>query len=289
MLNRRRLLQSAGALGLASSVRAQSTNFKGRLRPGLVAYSFRGALAAKKMSYEDLIRYAADLGFEGVDVTVYWFPDTSDQFLAGLRRTAYKNGISLYSAAARVRLCQTTPELRDAEVENAKKWIDVAYKLGASHLRVFGGQVPKGVPEEQAIAWAAEVLKRAADYAGPKGVFVGVEDDGGLSATAEPTIAIVRKADSPYAGMNVDTGNFPKNGYAQVEMSIPYAVSTHIKTLISTPEGTKEKADWDRLFGMFAKAGYRGFVSLEYEENDPETAVPRLAPELIRCARKYSG
>jgi L-ribulose-5-phosphate 3-epimerase len=291
MLNRRRLLQTGAALGLAgaSRVSAQTSGVKGRLRPGLVAYSFRGPLAAKKMTYEDLIRYSADLGFEGIDTTVYWFPDTSDQFLATLRRTAYRNGISLYSAAVRVRLCQPTPELRAAEVENAKKWIDVAEKLGAGHMRVFGGQVPKGVSEDQAIDWAAEVLKRAADYSGPKGIVVGVEDDGGLSANAAPTIAIVRKADSPWAGMNVDAGNFPKDGYAQVEMSVPYAVSTHIKSTIATPEGSKEKTDFDRLFALFAKGGYRGFVSLEYEENDPEAAVPRLAPELIRCARKYSG
>jgi L-ribulose-5-phosphate 3-epimerase len=271
MLNRRRLLQSASALAgsallPAARLSAQTPEFKGRLRPGLVAYSFRGPLAAKKMTYEDLIRYAAGLGFEGLDTTVYWFPDTSDQFLANLRRTAYRNGISLYSVAVRVRLCQPTPELRAAEVESAKKWIDVAYKLGASHVRVFG-----------------------ADYSGPKGVFVGVEDDGGLSTNAAPTIAIIRKADSPWAGMNVDAGNFPKDGYAQTEMSIPYAVSTHIKSTIATPEGTKERTDFDRLFALFAKGGYRGFVSLEYEANDPEVAVPRIAPELIRCARKYSG
>jgi L-ribulose-5-phosphate 3-epimerase len=294
MLNRRRLLQSVPALAGSAMipqarVSAQNAEFKGRLRPGLVAYSFRGQLAAKKISYEDLIRYAAGLGFEGLDTTVYWFPDTSDQFLANLRRTAYRNGISLYSVAARVRLCQPTAELRAAEVENAKKWIDVAYKLGASHVRVFGGTVPKGVSEEQAIDWAAEVLKGAAEYSGPKGLFVGVEDDGGLSTNAAPTIAIIRKADSPWAGMNVDAGNFPKDGYAQTEMSVPYAVSTHIKSTVATPEGTKEKADFDRLFALFAKGGYRGFVSLEYEGNDPETAVPRIAPELIRCARKYSG
>ena len=89
--------------------------------------------------------------------------------------------------------------------------------------------------------------------------------------------------------MNLDTGNFPKDGYAQTAMAIPYAVSTHIKVMVSTPDGKKEKTDFDRLFGMFARGGYRGFVSLEYEENDAETAVPVLAPELIKAARKYSA
>ena len=71
-------------------------------------------------------------------------------------------------------------------------------------------------------------------------------------------------------------------------MCVPYAVSTHIKAQISTPDGKKEKADFERLFGLFAKGGYRGFVSLEYEDKDPETAIPLLAPQIIRAARKYA-
>lgn len=231
----------------------------------------------------------ADLGFEGLDTTVYWFPDTSAGYLANLRRTAYKNGISLYSIATRVRLAQPTPELREAEVAMARKWVDVAERLGATHVRVFGGAIPKGATEEQAIGWAAETLKSAAEYSGSKGILLGVEDDGGLTTNAEPTVAIVRRADSPWAGMNLDTGNFPKDGYAQTEMSIPYAVSTHIKAMVSTADGKKEKADFERLFGMLARGGYRGFVSLEYEESDAETAVPGIAAELIRAARKYSS
>src|SRR5262245_60685433 len=179
-MNRRELFLSLPALAAASQLRAETPG-KCRLRPGLVAYSFRKALQAKTMSYEDLIRYASDHGLEGIDTPVYWFPDTSDQYLAKLRSTAYKYAVHLYSAAVRVRLCQPTPELRAAEVDNAKKWIDVADKLGAGHVRVFGGPVPKGVGEPQAMAWAAEVLKRAADYAGTKGIVLGVEDDGGLS------------------------------------------------------------------------------------------------------------
>lgn len=287
-MNRRNLLKSIPALAAATQLGAQ-TKYPGRLRAGLVAYTYRTQLEAKKYSYEDVIRMVADFGLEGLDTTVYWFPDTSNQYLASLRRTAYKNAVSLYSVAARVRLCQATPELRAAEVETAKKWVDVAEKLGASHVRVFGGSVPKGMPEAQAIDLAVETLKRAAEYAGSKGIIIGVEDDGGLTTNAGPTIEIVKKTDSPWAGMNLDTGNFPKDGYAQTESAIPYAVSTHIKAFVSTPDGKKEKADFDRLFGMFAKGGYRGFVSLEYEEKDAETAVPGLVAEIRKAAAKYSA
>jgi sugar phosphate isomerase/epimerase len=287
-MNRRELFQLFPALAAAAQLRGQPQT-KCHLHAGLVAYSFRKQFDAKTMTYEALIRYVADLGLDGLDTTAYWFPDTSDQFLTSLRRTAYKNAVQLYSVAARVRLCQPTPDLQRAEVENAKKWIDVAEKLGAGHLRVFGGSIPKGATEAQAIPWAVEVLKRSAEYGGTKGVILGIEDDGGLTTTAEPTVELVKQADSPWVGINLDTGNFPKNGYAQVALCLPYAVNVHFKTKIATPDGGKEKADWDRLIGMFAKAGYKGYISLEYEDTAAaETAIPGLAAELRRGVRKYS-
>jgi L-ribulose-5-phosphate 3-epimerase len=287
-VNRRQLLKTVPALAAATQLAGQSEG-KGHLRAGLVAYSFRKQLEAKTMTYEALIRYVSELGLDGLDTTVYWFPDTSDQFLASLRRTAYKNAVNLYSIAVRVRLCQATPELRRAEVENAKKWVDVAVKVGATHVRVFGGAVPKGASQEQAIAWAVEVAKRAGEYAGSKGIILGVEDDGGLTTTAEPTVEIVKQTDSPWVGINLDTGNFPKDSYAQVALCLPYAVSTHVKRNIKTADGTAEPADWDRLADMFVKAGYKGYLSLEYEDKDAaETAVPPLIAELRRVVRKHS-
>src|SRR5207244_10231896 len=141
-------------------------------------------------------------------------------------------------------------------VENVKKWVDVAQKVGATHVRVFGGSIPKGASETQAIAWAVEVLKRSAEYAGSKGVLLGVEDDGGLTTTAEPTVAIVKQADTPWAGINADPGNLPKDGYAGFEMMLPYITSVHLKAEISGPDGKKEKSDWERLLRMLGASGY---------------------------------
>ena len=286
-MNRRELLKTASAFAAISWFKASAKPAHPRLHSGIVAYSFRKNFANHTMTYEDLIHLASDSGLDGIDTTAYWFPDTSPAFLASLRNTAYRNAISLYSLAVRVRLCQPTPELKAAEVENCKKWVDVAERVGAGHVRVFGGAIPKGASEQQTIAWAVEVLKRSAEYAGSKGIILGVEDDGGLTTTAEPTVEIVKKADSPFAGINLDTGNFPKNGYSQVALCIPYATSVHFKVRISDEKGNKEKADWPRLADMFRNAGYKGYLSLEYEENgDATTAVPPLLAELNRVVGK---
>jgi len=294
-MNRRNLLTTLAALPVTSVLRAQSAPATpaatgiGHLKAGLVAYSYRTALAAKTMTYEDVILKASDWGLDGVDTTVYWFPDTSEKYLANLRTTAFRKGIQLYNAGVRVQLSQPTKELQDAQVESIKKWVDVAVSLGSSHVRVFGGSIPKGATEEQAIAWAVEVLKRGAEYAGGKGIILGVEDDGGLTATAEPTIAIAKQTESRWAGVNADSGNLPKNGYAQFEMLLPYATSIHFKTQMSDENGKKVEADWPRLLNMIAKSGYRGFVGLEYESNNAEAEVPGLCAKLRSLISKMSA
>ncbi|HEY1337462.1 MAG TPA: sugar phosphate isomerase/epimerase family protein, partial [Bryobacteraceae bacterium] len=214
LFDRRQLLRAAVALPAAAQLRAESaTPF--HLRAGLVAYSYRKELAAKSLKYEDLIRMLADLGIDGLDCTVYWFPDTSNEYLASLRKAAFRGGVQIYNAGVRVSLCQPTPELQLAQYESLKKWVDVADRLGASHVRVFGGQIPKGATEEQAIGWAVEVMKRCAEYAGSRGITLGVEDDGGLTTAAGPTIEIVKRTASPWAGINADSGNLRVDGYTQ--------------------------------------------------------------------------
>lgn len=301
-MNRREFLIATGVTVAAIPANAQqpapaaaapaSSTKKARFRTGLVAYSYRQALQSKTMTYEDLINVAVDTGTDGIDMTVYWLPGTTDDVLLPLRRTAYRNRVEIYSIGTRVRLAQPTPDLREKELVELRKWVDVAQKLGATHVRVFGGAKPAEATLEQAVGMAIETLKRGAEYAGARGIILGVEDDGGITDFAKETIQIVSGADSPWAGMNLDIGNFrPPKVYEQVEMSIPYAVSTHIKTTVAQDDGkTRAPYDWDRIFAMFARHGYRGYMGLEYEaEENPTTAVPKYLRQLKDLAQKYSA
>jgi L-ribulose-5-phosphate 3-epimerase len=283
-MNRRQLLRAAAMLPAAAQLRADTAP-RFHLHTGCVAYSYRKALAAKTMTYEDLIHQLADWGIDGLDCTVYWFPDNSSEYLAKLRRAAFRSGVQIYNAGVRVSLCQPTAEKQAAEHENIKKWVDVADRLGASHMRVFGGAVPKGATEEQAIGWAVEVLKRGAEYAGSRGITLGVEDDGGLTTAAGPTVEIVKRTASPWAGINADSGNLRVDGYNGFASMIPYATSVHLKTSIAVEEGKKEKADWKRLLTMLGSGGYKGYVGLEYEENDAAEPVPGLLADLRAVVR----
>ena len=297
-MNRRSFLAAAGAAVVAAAPAARATrepqasSRRARFRTGLVAYSYRQALQAKTMTYEDLIRIAVETGTDGIDMTVYWMPGTSDDYVLPLRRLAYKNRVEIYSLGTRVRLAQPTADLREAQIVELRKWMDVAQRIGATHIRVFGGSKPEGATLEQAIGFAAETLKRGAEYAGARGIILGVEDDGGITDFAKETIEIVKRADSPWAGMNLDIGNFrPPKVYEQIEMSIPYAVSTHVKTTVALDDGGgRAPCDWDRVFVMFSNHGFRGYMGLEYEAaEDPAVAVPRHLRRLKELALKYSA
>ncbi len=287
-MTRRDLLASAPLLAMPAHVPAATR--RPRLRSAICAYSFRQELKSGAMTYDDLVRMAVDLDVDGLDLTVYWFPNTSDGFLLPLRNFAYRNGVEIYSISVRTNMCRPTPELRAAEVEEVKRWVDVADKLGAGHIRVFGGNVPQGHTEDEAAAWVVEILRRAGDYAAARGVILGLENHGGITLKAERIIDIVRRADSPWIGINLDTGNFRARPYEQIEMCLPYAVNAQFKTEMHYEGGRREPSDWQRILKLFAGAGYRGYLALEYEGKEPAPqAFPAHMRRLCALAAKYSA
>jgi len=287
-MHRREWIKSLTAAGLALARPSVASETKARFRPAICAYSFRNQLKNGSMTYADVIRMAADLGADGVDMTAYWLHDTSNETLYPLKKLAYQSSIAIYTIGTGARMAQPTPELQAAEVETVRKWLDVAERLGALHMRIFGGAVPKGASEDQAVAWAVETLKRCAEEAGKKGITLGVEDDGGITTNADRTVEIFKKTGSQWAGINLDVGNFPDHPYQQIEMCAPYATNVHFKSQVHM-DRREEPADWPRILKIMGAAGYRGYLALEYElEDDPMTNVPKLVAkmrETINAAR----
>jgi sugar phosphate isomerase/epimerase len=279
-MNRREWLASMAALPLEK---------KARLRPALCAYSFRNELQKKLMTYEDLVVKAVEWEIDGLDMTVYWLPTTERAWLLDLRRKAYRLGVEIYSISVRTELTKPQQADRDAQVAEIRKWVDVAAALGAGHIRVFGGNVPKGVTEEQAVPWVVECLKRGGEYAGQHGVILGLENHGGICTRAERILEMVKKTDSPWVAINLDTGNFRTEAFKQIEMCLPYSANVQVKAEMTFDDGTRGPQDWDKVVSIIAASGYKGYLALEYEAKEPApTAVPRLLGQLRELTRKYS-
>ncbi len=295
-LDRRNFLKSAGiaAAGSLSLNRSYATAAEekiekppARLFSGCCAYSYAKYLKSGQMNMEDFILKAVENGIDGVDITTYWLKSTGPAYLTGLRHFAFKQGVPFSGAAIGSNMCQPDPAKRAEELAKIKQWIDSTELLGASHLRVFGGELPHGATEAQGVEWVVETMKPACDYAATKGVTLGIESHGGITSKASTILEIIRRVDSPYAGINLDITNFLENDYAQIEACIPYATHTHIREVFGH---SKEPVDLDRVWRMFAKGGYKGYMSAEYEgEEDPMTAVPKLLGKIKTLCKTYSS
>lgn len=300
---RRRFLQSAGAAayvgaGLAlpvpvqaaaSGTAAAGTNSMARMFPGCCAYSFRKYLKSGQMSMQDFIREIVKMGSVGADMTVYWFKSTDPAYLNDLRHLAFKSGVPFSGAACGSSMVQATTAKRQEVLADIKKWVDVTDSLGASHLRVFGGKLPSGATVKQGTDWVVEVMKPAVEYSSRKGITLGIEDHGGVTQNADVCLEIMRRVDSPYAGINLDITHFIATGsedpYSQIKACIPYATHTHIRDHFD--DGTP--IDMDRVWRMFRDGGYKGYMSVEYEGNeDPMTGVPKLIDKIKALCAKYS-
>jgi sugar phosphate isomerase/epimerase len=261
-----------------------------RLLTGCCAYSYSKLLGAGKMTMEDVIRRAVELGIDGVDMTAYWFKSTDPAYLASLRHLAFKHGVCFSGAAIGANTVQAEAGKRAQVLEEIKKWVDVTESLGAPHLRVFAGKLPAAVNIQQAIEWTVDTLKSACDYAGKTGITLGMEDHEGITQNADACLEIVHRVDSPFFGINLDITNFiptaKADAYAQIEATVPYATHVHIRDRFENGQAV----DLDRVWRMFAKSNYKGFMSAEYEgEEDPSTGVPRLVDKIKALSRKYSS
>jgi sugar phosphate isomerase/epimerase len=281
------------ALGQSGAAAAQESDVskEPRLFTGLCAYSFRQDLKSGKMTMEDFIRKGVELRTQGVDMTGYWWKSMDPAYVTSLRHLAFKNGMPFSGAACGSSMVQADAARRAQILDEIKKWTDATEMLGAPHLRIFAGKPPAGVAVAQALDWCVETMKPACDYAAAKGITLGVENHDGITQHADVCLELMRRLDSPNGGINLDITNFvavsDDDQYRQIEACIPYATHTHIRDRFGD---SHHLIDFDRVWQLFAKAGFKGYMSVEYEgEEDPQSGVPKLLDRIWELNRKYSS
>lgn len=255
------------------------------MRLSCCAYSYRDELNAGKITLEEFVDIARDLGMDGVELTAYYFPRTDRAYLNRLKRYIHRSGLAVSGTAVGTDFAQPDPEKRRDHVKMAKTWIDHSVVLGAPALRVFAGYVRQDSTEEEAFRWVVECLQETAAYGAELGVLVALENHGGLTATADQTLRLLHAVDSEWLGLNLDFGNFRGDIWEQFARCAPFAVATHAKVSYNTDSG-KVPVDYVRVKQIMDGAGYRGFIAIEYEEEEnPRVGMPRFVQELERVFR----
>ncbi|MAG93512.1 MAG: xylose isomerase [Planctomycetaceae bacterium] len=301
--SRRGFLQSAllgaGALGgltnVASAADAPQRNGKSHMKLSLAAYSFREHLSRSggpakrepKMTLFDFIDICAGLDLDGTELTSYYFPkEVTHEYLMELKAASFRLGLDISGTAIGNNFCVPDGPDRDAQLKLCRDWIDHAAAMGAPVIRIFAGRVANGETEEIALDRCVAGINESLDYAAQKGVFLALENHGGITSTPEQWLAIVKRVKpSPWFGGNFDSGNFhTEDPYGDLAKIAPYAVNAQIKVKIGQ-RGSHQPADLERIVKILKDAEYRGYVVLEYEEKDPLKGIPDVIKRLRAAIR----
>lgn len=264
-----------------------------RFQVGLAAYSLRNYFSYSKGKSKDpasdgpaidmagFLDYCANNQIDTAELTSYFFqPDADDAYFLDLKHQAFVRGVTISGTAIGNNFTVGAGPKLEAEIEDALAWIDRASLLGAPHIRFFAGTGRQLASDPARLGEACDALNRCAEHAASKGIFLGVENHGQL--TAEQMLQIMERVDNRWVGINLDTGNFiSEDPYRDLETCVGYAVNVQVKASMKSPDGKEYPADFARIGSILKSANYQGFVILEYEAENPYQHIP----ESIRSLR----
>lgn len=249
-------------------------------------YTFNTWFTEKGLTLERYAEVCSDMGLDGIELTQYYFPETGAAYLNSLKRHVLRQGLSVAGTAIGGAFCLPTEAERSKHVALTKEWLDVSQRLGSPVLRVFAGPVPEGRGVEEAVRWTVEGLKACADHAARVGVVIALENHGGLTGTGAGHVRILKEVDHDWVRALLDFGNYTQDPYREFELAAPWTVMTHAKPT-SEFAGTRGWVDYRRVNAIMSQAGYRGYLSMEYEEpgQDAMVEAPRFAAYLRGITR----
>lgn len=293
-MNRRQFLRTAAMTAAAPLlVNGQAAPAAPLFRLSLAQWSLHRALFGGKLDNLDFPAYAKKVGVEGVEYVNIFFKDRArdEAYLTELKKRCSDHGIEnvLIMCDGEGHVGDPDEKKRAEAVENHRRWIEAAKFLGCHAIRVNAHS--SGSPEEQH-KLVVDGLSRLGESAKPHGISVIVENHGGLSSDGAWLAGTLKAVGMDNVGSLPDFGNFHDyDRYQGIEDLMPYAKGVSAKSHDFDASGNETKTDYERALRLVLKAGYRGFVGIEYEgsgksEDDGIIATRDL---LVRVEEKLTS
>jgi hypothetical protein len=285
--------------------------YSGDYKVSLELYSFnvnlnaaiKGRKGAPPIDTMSAIKWAKSAGFDAVDVTAYYLPgydnDTMPtvptaqiiQYAAQLKALTKQLGIAVSGTGVFNDFAD--PARAALDVRRTEFWIDVAAAMGAPILRVFSGSVPADIGK---LGWAGvaqsrivPALQQVAAYGASKGVKIGLQNHGDMTATAAQTIQIDKWVSNPNLVLIDDTGYFRPfqattganyDWYTDIGAVLPYSGSIYTKLKPAGEDSSAPMMDFGKLFTELRASGYQGDIPLErlWAKTDPDNPKQQKTP-----------
>ena len=257
------------------------------------SYSFSAYLREGRLTNGQLPKKAAEMGFDAIEYVDLPQGEQSErlELARRLRAAADEAGIPICAYAIGASLYHTERAACEAEIARLQGEVDIAEALGARVMRhdVCYKIDPAARSFGRMLPLIAENARRVTEYAAARGIRTCTENHGFIAQDSIRVEALFNEVAHENYGLLVDIGNFicaDEDSVTAVSRVAPYAVHAHAKDFFyrsfaeGTAEGFFETRGGNFVCGaplgegvipvaqclrILQKAGYDGYLSLEYE------------------------
>ncbi|MFT4018321.1 MAG: sugar phosphate isomerase/epimerase family protein [Agriterribacter sp.] len=270
----------------------------------LIGYSFDmkapkpllsfSTLGCPDWSFDDILSFAALHGFSGIEfrglkreIDLSKAPDFSAANIRTSLQKLKQHKLRIINLGASTALHYTNKAEREKNIDEAKRYIDLAQQLNCPYIRVFPNKLPKDDTRNAVIELIIDGLKTLGDYAKNTKVTVLMETHGDVVYAAD-LVKIMESVNHPKVALVWDIANMwtiTKEPPAEVYPKLkPYIHHTHIKDATLDRDKVnyvllgKGQVPIFEAIDLLHKDGYKGFYSFEWEKLwHPELMEPGIA------------
>ena len=285
----------AGTVAMSRVIRAQS---KPRLP---IAFS---TLGCPKWPWARVLEQASQLGYSGIELRGIQMqmdlpkhPQFTGSGLAQSLKDLDALDLKITDLGASARMHESDPTVRAAQLDEGRRFVDLAHKLRTPYVRVFGDKIPPGEPRLTVMTRVIEGLKTLGEHARGSGVGIILEAHGDF--TDSPTLlALLDGAGMDNVALLWDAHHTFVSGKEAPDKTFSalkrYVRHTHLKD--SKPEGTGVRyvltgsgtVPVQETVNILRRGGYKGYYCFEWEKGwhpeieEPEVAFPHFADTMRR-------
>jgi glucosamine-6-phosphate deaminase len=257
-------------------------------------------LGCPTWSLERILDTAGRLGYDGVELrfigdddALWARPELTGAGLAETLARLRDSALAISCVDTRSFFHDPPGPARERALDEAARSLELAARLGAPGIRVFGDRVQSGQDFDSTAALVAHALQRLGEIARGLGVEVWLESHGDF-ARARDTLGILERVPSPAVGAVWDPANAfelgeaPAEGHRVLGARIRHV---HVKDLVAAPAGQAHGLPAlpgrgtfapERVLSVLQAAGYDRWISFEWEKKwhpaieDPDFALPHF-------------
>ena len=257
------LVGGASALALAAALPADAAPIfqeKPRtMKLGTITYNI-----AKDWDLPTLVDHVKKAGLEGVELRTQHAHGVEIALDAAKRKEVRQRfadaGLTLWGLGTTCEFHATDAAVVRANVEECKRWCQLAEDVGAHGVKVRPNGLPEGVPVEKTLAQIGTALRECGAAAEAHGTEIWLEVHGGGTSHPPHIRTILDDCKHPKVGTcwNSNKGDIV-NGSIKTYFDLlrPDIKSCHINDLWDTSYPYRE------LFHLFQQAGYDRFTLCE--------------------------